>query len=189
MSFSVSTAEEPAGGTDIMADQDTLDLPEMELMEPSEAAEEPEPGEDLEILETTIDGGLTINNATQYWVDAAQIVAEGPGTTLPADGPQILIVHTHGSEAYTPDRYNQYDASDSYRTEDKDYNVVRVGDELASALEAQGLSVLHDREIYDYPSYTGSYNRSGAAVEAYLATVTWFTKRWRNWTARPHPSS
>ena len=29
--------------------------------------------------------------------------------------------------------------------------------------------MLHDREIYDYPSYTGSYNRSGAAIEAYLA--------------------
>ena len=46
---------------------------------------------------------------------------------------------------------------------------MRVGDELAAALEAQGLSVLHDREIYDYPSYTGSYSRSGAAVEEYLA--------------------
>ncbi len=28
-------------------------------------------------------------------------------------------------------------------------------------LEAQGLSVLHDRGLYDYPSYTGSYSRSG----------------------------
>ena len=26
-----------------------------------------------------------------------------------------------------------------------------------------------DTAIYDYPSYTGSYNRSGAAIEAYLA--------------------
>jgi stage II sporulation protein P len=29
--------------------------------------------------------------------------------------------------------------------------------------------VIHDREIYDYPSYTGSYSRSGEAVEEYLA--------------------
>ncbi len=52
--------------------QTELSLPEMELMYPSEAAEEPEIGEDQEIMETTIDGGLTINNATQYWVDAAR---------------------------------------------------------------------------------------------------------------------
>ena len=28
--------------------------------------------------------------------------------------------------------------------------------------------MLHDRGIYDYPSYTGSYNRAGAAIEQYL---------------------
>ena len=168
LSFSVSTAEEPAGGTDIMADQDTLDLPEMELMEPSEAAEEPEPGEDLEILETTIDGGLTINNATQYWVDAAQIVAEGPGTTLPADGPQILIIHTHSSEAYTQAGLDRYEPSDTNRTENTEFNIVRIGDELTEIFQEAGLNVIHDRGIYDYPSYTGSYTRSGQAIEQYL---------------------
>ena len=46
---------------------------------------------------------------------------------------------------------------------------MRIGDELTAIFEAEGISVIHDREIYDYPSYTGSYGRSGAAVEAYLA--------------------
>ncbi len=124
--------------------------------------------EDGSIIETTIYGGLSIKNSTSYDIDVGELVRLGPTQSLPRDGPQVLIVHTHGSEAYTPDRLNNYEESDSYRTEDKNYNVIRVGDELASALEKQGLSVLHDREIYDYPSYTGSYNRSGAAVEAYL---------------------
>ena len=43
-----------------------------------------------------------------------------------------------------------------------------VGDVLANTLASAGLQVLHDRTIYDYPSYTGSYNRSGAAVQEYL---------------------
>ncbi len=94
---------------------------------------------------------------------------EGLSLTLPSEGPQILIIHTHGSEAYTPDPDNIYEESDSVRTVDTDYNVVRVGDELAAALEEQGLSVIHDRELYDYPSYNGSYSRSGAAIESYLA--------------------
>ena len=130
----------------------------------------PEPADDAgaDIIETTIYGGLSIKNSTSLDIDVGELVRLGPTQVLPRDGPQILIVHTHGSEAYTPDRFNQYEESDSFRTEDRDYNVIRVGDELASALESQGLSVLHDREIYDYPSYTGSYNRSGAAVEAYL---------------------
>ena len=138
-----------------------------------EPEETPEPvvegAEDGNIVETTIYSGLSIKNSTSYDIDVGELVKLGPTQVLPAEGPQILIVHTHGSEAYTPDRYNQYEESDSYRTEDLNYNVVRVGDELAAALEAQGLSVLHDREIYDYPSYTGSYSRSGAAIEEYLA--------------------
>lgn len=121
------------------------------------------------ILPTTIYGGLTIRNSTSYDIDVSALVAAGPTQTLPSEGPQVLIVHTHGSEAYTPDAYDQYEETDTDRTEDKNYNVIRVGDELAKALEAQGISVLHDREIYDYPSYTGSYSRSGAAVESYLA--------------------
>ena len=125
--------------------------------------------EGTRIVPTTIYGGLTIKNSTSYDIDVGALVAAGAPQVLPSEGPQVLIVHTHGSEAYTPDAYDQYEETDTDRTEDKNYNVIRVGDELAEALEAQGISVLHDREIYDYPSYTGSYSRSGAAVESCLA--------------------
>ena len=119
-------------------------------------------------LETTIRGGLSIKNETDYSPDINLILAQGPGLSLPAEGPQILIIHTHGSEAYTQAGLDRYDAEDNNRTSDTRYNIIRVGDELAERLEAEGLSVIHDREIYDYPSYTGSYTRSGAAVQEYL---------------------
>ena len=150
-----------------------------EAPEPSPAPEEPEPTPEIlvsvlssepaqEILETTIPGGQLLKNETAYEIDPARILADGPGLSLPAEGPQILIIHTHGSEAYTPAGLDRYDASDSNRTQDPRYSVIRVGDELAKLLEGQGLRVLHDREIYDYPSYTGSYSRSGEAVERTL---------------------
>ena len=125
--------------------------------------------EGTRIVLTTIYGGLTVKNSTGYDIDVGALVAAGPTQTLSPEGPQVLIVHTHGSEAYTPDEYDDYVETDTDRTEDKSKSVIRVGDELASALEAKGISVLHDREIYDYPSYTGSYSRSGASVERYLA--------------------
>lgn len=133
------------------------------------AASAAEEAADGSILETTIYGGLTVKNATDYIIDTAALVSAGPSQTLPSEGPQILIIHTHGSEAYAQTGSARYAESDTSRTQDKEYSVIKVGDELTSALEAQGLTVLHDREIYDYPSYTGSYSRSGAAVEAYLA--------------------
>jgi stage II sporulation protein P len=122
------------------------------------------------IIPTTISGGVTIKNNTSFEVDIQALLAEGLNLTLAADAPQILIVHTHGSEAYTPDGTDQYEASGTSRTQDKEQSVIRVGDELAASLEACGLSVLHDREIYDYPSYTGSYTRSGEAIQSYLDT-------------------
>ena len=124
---------------------------------------------DTEIWSTTIPGGLILKNETGYEVDVEQVLAEGPSLRLPAEGPQILILHTHGSEAYTPAGLDRYEANDAGRTGDLRCNVIRVGDELAALLESQGLRVLHDREIYDYPSYTGSYTRSGEAAERYLA--------------------
>ena len=121
-----------------------------------------------EVLETTISGGMTVNNLTGYVLDAAAMTLAGPGLALPADSPQILIIHTHSSEAYTPAGLDRYEPSDSFRTEDAEYNIIRVGDELTSLFQASGLNVIHDRNVYDYPSYTGSYSRSGQAIEEYL---------------------
>ena len=122
-----------------------------------------------DIRPTTIPGGLTLRNATSFEPDTAALLAEGPGLRLPQEGVQVLIVHTHGSEAYTPDAADAYVSSDPFRTQDTSKSVIHVGDALCAALEKQGLTVAHDREIYDWPSYTGSYSRSGAAVSDFLA--------------------
>ena len=88
---------------------------------------------------------------------------------LPAEGPQILIVHTHGSEAYTPDGTDIYEPSDNNtRTLDENYNVVRVGDEMERVFTELGLTVVHDRTLYDYPKYNGAYDRSAEAAQRYL---------------------
>ncbi len=138
---------------------------------PEESAEEgaPPSPENTRIVPTTIEGGLTIKNQTSYQIDMGQLIRDGTDIRLKADKPQILIIHTHSSEAYTQSGADFYEPSDVNRTEDTNFNIVRVGDELTAVLRAAGLKVLHDRGIYDYPSYTGSYTRSGQAVENYLA--------------------
>ena len=122
-----------------------------------------------EVRETTIRGGLSIKNETAYSVDLSSLLRPGPRLRLPAEGAQILIIHTHGSEAYTPAGLDRYEANDNRRTADEKFSVIRVGDELAAVFEQAGRRVIHDREIYDYPSYTGSYTRSGEAVARYLS--------------------
>ena len=84
------------------------------------------------------------------------------------EGPQILIVHTHGSEAYSQTDGDRYEESDPYRTTDCTHNVVRVGEEMARIFRSYGFQVIHDTELYDYPAYSGAYERSGAAVRRWL---------------------
>ena len=77
----------------------------------------------------------------------------------------IIILHTHTCESYTPtDKFN-YTMTGNYRTTDLNYSVSRVGDELAKYLENYGYNVNHDKSVNDYPAYTGSYNRSLEAVK------------------------
>ena len=115
--------------------------------------------------------GLYLYNRTDNAVDQPQTLAAALHYTLSpaADGPQILIIHTHATEAYTPDGEDTYVPSDNSRTVDQTQNMLRVGDEMEAVFTSMGLSVLHDRGLYDYPKYNGAYGRSGAAVAEYLA--------------------
>ena len=83
-----------------------------------------------------------------------------------ADGePAVLIVHSHGSEAYSGGNYT---ASGDYRTLDTAHNMVSIGDEVARILETGGIRVIHDRSIHDYPNYNTAYSGSRKSVEEYL---------------------
>ena len=122
------------------------------------------------VIATTITSDDPLDNDTDFQdVDGAALLGQLPDISLSPDGPQILIIHTHATEAYTPEGDDQYEATDDYRTQDTTHSVVQVGQALANALETYGLQVIHDRQLYDYPSYNGSYARSGSAIEEYLA--------------------
>ena len=134
--------------------------------------------EDDGIIEMTAQGksggkylygqGVYLYNRTGYDLDES-VLTQGSVDVDLGEGPQILIVHTHGSEAYAQTDGDTYEPSDPYRTTDCTHNVVRVGEEMATVFRAHGFGVVHDPTLYDYPSYTGAYDRSGAAVEQWLS--------------------
>lgn len=146
--------------------------PEAVETEPEKAAEEtaqPASTPKAELRAATIpsDG---MNNFTSYSVDPDALRAEGCSLTLPAEGPQILILHSHSCEAYTMEPGAVYEPSGDWRTTDAQQSVIAVGEALKAALERYGLRVLHDTELYDWPSYNSAYVRSSEAIEAYLQT-------------------
>lgn len=115
-----------------------------------------------------VSGDVYITNTSDNTFDASLFDGTFAARLPEEDGPQILIVHTHGSEAYTMPPGEEYEASGECRTTDCNYNTVRVGDELAATLEEAGFSVLHDTTLHDYPQYSGAYDRSLASINSYL---------------------
>ena len=112
-------------------------------------------------------GDIYIANRADKQPDVSALASAPVHITL-SDGPQVLILHSHGNEAYTPSGSDRYEESDPYRTTDCNYNVVRVGEEMARVLREQGFEVLHDTTLYDHPSYNEAYDRSLAAAKRWL---------------------
>ena len=73
---------------------------------------------------------------------------------------RVYIYHTHTYEAYEMDAENRYQPTETWRTADHDYNVVRVGAELAARLREAGVFVTHDTTDYEPPRLSTAYSRS-----------------------------
>ena len=157
--------------------QQTPTLPDAPDEDFSEPAIPDQPPENTNIISKTMapspaqdylrTGDIYIANRAQKQTDVAALASAPVHITL-SDGPQILILHSHGSEAYTPSGTDQYEESDPYRTTNCNYNMVRVGQEIAQVLTEQGFRVIHDTTLYDYPSYSEAYDRSLAAAQRWL---------------------
>ena len=111
---------------------------------------------------------MTVAGSCSYPYDKAALLAKPSSLDFSADGPTVLIVHTHGSEAYTPEAGWEYTPAAAYRTLEADRSVIAVGDVLAETLERYGIEVLHDRTLNDYPSYPDSYWTCLTKIEDWL---------------------
>lgn len=90
-------------------------------------------------------------------IDIASELNKAPAVKIVKNSPtpQVLIYHTHTTEAFLGDT----------RTQDLSRSVVAVGDEIAAQLQAAGINVVHDKTVHDYPSYNGSYDRSKVTIQ------------------------
>jgi len=113
---------------------------------------------------------IRLRNGTNYTVNIAELLSGGATFDVTNDGaPAVLIIHTHGTESFTPCADFPYSNTKNYRSQDETLNVIALGDAIADIFRARGISVLHDRNIYDYPRFQGSYGRALEALNVHLA--------------------
>lgn len=114
-------------------------------------------------------GLINVNYGTRLRPDLKELLLQKLDWDLTGEEPTILILHTHGTEAFTPTAERPYEEyGGEYRTKDDRYNMISIGDELTRLLTEKGLTVLHDRTPHDLNDYNDAYNNSRAAVQEYL---------------------
>lgn len=112
---------------------------------------------------------VSMNYGCSLRPDVTSLLTRKLSWDLTGDEPTVLIIHTHGTEAYTPTADTQYqEFGGAYRTKDDRYNLISIGDELARLLGEAGISVIHDRTQHDLDDYNDSYENSRVAVQEYL---------------------
>lgn len=91
--------------------------------------------------------------------DIAALIAKPLEWNLRSEEPAVLILHTHTTESYTK-QGEDYRETSSWRTLDEGYNMVSIGSLVAEILQENGIGVVHEKQLHDYPSYNSSYIRS-----------------------------
>lgn len=157
-------------------DESSRPLPSLILSQPS-PDEGPIPEGMLPVSSISISGasggyeganGVYYQNLSGLEIDYNTLLENLPSLGAPAEGPQVLILHTHTTEAYS-DGASYYDPDASTYDQDDKNNVVAVGDTLAAALERLGVCVIHDTTHCDTPSFNQAYNKSRTVAEEVLA--------------------
>jgi stage II sporulation protein P len=127
-------------------------------------------------LDLSTDDALSLQNETDYTPDMASL-ASSPLPTEALDNiqnqygstaPAVLIIHTHGTESYSPEGADGLGDDAVFRSDDTEENVVAVGSVMAKTLSLCGVGVLHSTVMYDKDDYRGAYDASAAAVRDYL---------------------
>ena len=136
----------------------------------TEDVDEAQTGLKTEVVKTNVPekytseyNGVKIRNETDI-----KLTKEMLTPTVDVNTENIVIYHTHTCESYTPTEKFEYKESGNFRTTDINYSVARVGTELTKYMEHYGYNVIHDTTLYDYPSYSESYDRSLKGVAKIL---------------------
>lgn len=80
---------------------------------------------------------------------------------------RILIYHTHTHEAYKKKETDEYIETSAWRTKNNQYNIVRVGEELAMLLTGRGFTVIHDTTDHELSDLSTAYTRSLQTMKKY----------------------
>jgi len=115
-------------------------------------------------------GEVLLSDTTKLAPDVdAALAAPYPISDPVTDAPLVLIVHTHGTEAFAPEGARWVPKTAIFRSEDTAENIVAVGAVMAEVLNDAGIPTLHCEIMHDRESYQRSYTLAADTIQRYLA--------------------
>ena len=120
-------------------------------------------------------GEKYINNSTGYSPILEQLLhkelfKKDGDITYSQDTPRVLIIHTHGTEAYSPNDAIYCESVDAHgRSNDREENVVSIGKIIADILNGDNIPTIHCTVMHDSTQYKDSYSRAAETIQKYLA--------------------
>lgn len=159
--FAIEPAQLPAGEVRVWPVQVIRQAP---VQKPEE---ESIPAPEFVFTQADADG-IHVGGTCSYTVDKLALLQSENTLNISASEPEVLIVHTHSTEAYSKSEGYEYEQSDPYRTLDENFSVIRIGKEIETVLTDAGIAAIHDTALNDYPVYSGGYDRMLPKIEQYL---------------------
>ena len=112
---------------------------------------------------------IEINYSANRTPDIEALLTQPLDWDLTVDSPSVLIIHSHGTEAFVPSSgYTYQEEGGEYRTLDDSCNMISLGEELARLLNEAGIQTVQDRSYYDYPDYLTSYDNARIGLQEQL---------------------
>lgn len=133
-------------------------------MKPLEAVDKPTAHQSYE------NGTLELSNETPYELNMEELLAMErvipPADELyelyGEDAPLVLILHTHGTEAFSDS------AANDYRSNDITKNIVSLGTVIADKLNLSGINTLHSTTMFDEDDFTMAYYNASIEIRKTL---------------------
>lgn len=110
-----------------------------------------------------------VKNSTNYVMNFGQLLSAPLGFEMEnTSEPQVLIVHTHTTEAYVEEDLGYYYEGQEFRSTTDSKNILQVGEAIVNTLHKNGIGAVHAKEYHDDPAYNGSYDRSEQTIYKYM---------------------
>ena len=130
--------------------------------------------EDSSYVQKAYVGGVNIiNYSYDRSMDYSEFIKD-QNIILTKKSDKIFFYNTHTSESYANSDKYEFEYSGSRRSQDANYNMLKISKTFKENLDEKGFSVVLDTTPHDYGSYTSAYQKSRITLQNAIQTYGGF---------------